>query len=112
MRLCEEPQADYRGGEPKEGLLNVNEPIESTAKTPEGVQPGIGSLHRPTCFSKAAAVFGVASGDHRRNSQPTQNGSQRFGIIAAVALQPIGMFTFGPWFAADGRHRRQNMEGF
>src|SRR5471030_2571566 len=105
MKLCEEPQADYRGGESKEGLLNVNESIESAAKPAEGVQPGIGSLDRPTSLSQPATVFGVALGNDRRYSQPTQDGSQRFGIIAAVALEPIRVFTFGSWFAADGRHR-------
>ena len=70
--------------------MNVNEPIKSAAKATEGVQPGIGSLHWPACFSKTAAVFGVAFGNDRRDSQPTQNAAQRFGIIAAVALQPIG----------------------
>ncbi len=112
MKSCYEPQADYRGGETKEGLLNVNEPIESAAKAAKGVQPRIGSLDGPTSLSQTAAVLGVAPGDDRRNSQPTQDGSQRFGIIAAVALKAIWMFTFGSWFAADGRYRCQNMKGF
>ena len=75
MKLCEEPQADYRGGESHERLLNVNEPIESAAKATEGVEPGIGSLHGPTCFSQAAAVLGIAFGNDRRYSPPTQNGA-------------------------------------
>jgi len=112
MTLCEEPQADDRGGEPKESLLDVNEAIEAAAKTAEGVQPGIGSLDGPTSLSQAAAVFGVALGYDRRYSQPTQDGSQRFGIIAAVALEPIRVFPLGAGFTADGRHRCQNVQCF
>jgi hypothetical protein len=112
MKSCYESQADYRGGETKEGLLNVNEPIESAAKSAKGVQPRIGSLDGPTSLSQTAAVLGVTLGNDRRNSQPTQDGSQWFGIIAAVALKAIWMFTFGSWFAANRRYRCQNMEGF
>src|ERR1700722_6249257 len=112
MRSCQEPEADDRGGQAKECLLNVNEPIESAAKAAKGVQPRVGSLDGPTSLSQTAAVLGVALGNDRRNSQPTQDGSQRFGIITAVALKAIWMFTFGSWFAADRRYRCQNMKGF
>ena len=72
MRLCNEPQADDGGGEAKEGLLNVNESIETAAKATEGVQPGIGSLDGPASLTQTAAVFGVALGNDRRDPQPTQ----------------------------------------
>jgi hypothetical protein len=76
MRLCQESEADDRGGEAKEGLLNVNESIEASAKADKGVQPGIGSLDGPTTrLSQTAAVFGIALGDDRCYSQPTQDGS-------------------------------------
>ena len=75
MKSCEKPQADDGGGEPKEGLLNVNESIEAAAKATEGMQPGIGSLDGPASLSQAAAVFGVALGNDRRYSQPTQDNS-------------------------------------
>ena len=75
MRLCNEPQADDAGGEAKEGLLNINESIEPAAKATEGVQPGIGSLNGPAGLSQAAAVFGVALGNDRRDPQPTQEGA-------------------------------------
>ena len=68
MKLCEESQTDYEGGETQESFLNVNEPIEPAAKTAESVQPGIGALDRSTGFSKTAAVFGFAFGYHRRDS--------------------------------------------
>jgi len=109
MKLCEEPQADDGGRESKEGVLNVGESIESAAKATEGVEPGIGPLDRPAFRSQTAAVFGVAGSEDRRYSQPTQDGSQRFGIKAAVTLEPLGVFALGPWFATDGRHRCQNM---
>src|SRR6476646_8185250 len=76
------------------------------------MQPGIGSLDGPTRLSQTAAVFGVSLGKDRCDSQPTQDSSQWFGIIAAVALKPIWVFPFGSWFAANGRHRCQNMKGF
>src|SRR5882757_5019133 len=103
MKLCYEPQADDGGGESKECFLYVNEPIESAAEAAECVEPRIGSLDRPTFFSQTAAIFGVAGCDDRRDSQPTQDRSQWFGIVAAVTLESFRVFAIGSWFAADGR---------
>ena len=90
--------------------MDVDKSVEATAEATECVEPGIGSLDEPSFHSQAAAVVGVADRKDGCDSEPTQQSAKRFGVVAAIALEPIGELAFGSGFAADGRHGHQNME--
>src|SRR5438045_8441289 len=104
MKSCsQEPQTIDRGSELQEGFLYLGEPIESPAKPTKCMQPRDGPLDEPAIGSQPAAVLRAAGGQDGSDSHPTQDLSKRFGVVAAIALQPLGILALGAMLNGDRR---------
>src|SRR5438105_1488471 len=106
----QEPQTNQATGQPEERLLEFREAIQATPQPPEGMQPRDGPLHEPTELPQAAAMLPIPLTQNRRDAQPAQQLPHWTRVVAAVALQPLRLLTFGTGLATHGRHTRQHLE--
>src|SRR4051812_14685054 len=107
---CQEPEANDRGPQAEERLLDVSQTIEATPQAAKAVQPGESPLHEPAIDSQSAAVLGAALRQDWGDAHPTQQCPQRFGVVAAIALQTLRLLPLRPAFAANGRHAGEDIQ--
>ena len=84
--------------------MSFREAIQSASQTAKRMQPGDRALYKPACDSQATSVVCVAFGKDGSDTHPTQDGTKRLGVEAAIALDAFGKLPFGSRLAADGRH--------
>src|SRR5205809_448678 len=109
--MRQESKTDNRATKAEERLLYLLEAIEPAAQAAKRVQPRDGPLNEPALDSQSAAMRGVTFGEDGCDSEPTQHNTQRFGVIASVALEAFGKLSFGSRFPANGRYVHEHLEG-
>lgn len=91
-------------------MLDFGESVEAATQSSEIVQEGVGPLDDPARFAHAAAVVGVAGGEFGHDAEPAEEFSQRLRVVAAVALESVGLLARWAGLAADRRDRGQKLQ--
>jgi len=85
--------------------VNVGPTLKANAKTTKIVQPCVSTLDHPAEFSKSAAMFGTAPGDHRFDSACTKPLAMRLRVVAAICVDEFGLAKRSAAYTANGRDR-------
>ena len=87
--------------------MNVATTIEPDTKTPEVVEPRVSPFYYPAEFSQTAAMFSSTSCDHRSDATITQALAMCVGVVAAIAVDDLGL---AKWSAARAANRGDGVD--
>jgi hypothetical protein len=88
--VLKEPEANQDAPQGEECFVDIRSSLKANTQPAKLMKPTVRSLHNPSERAQAAAVFGVAFGEHRSNATPPQSLAMGFGII-----RPVTLYTFG-----------------
>lgn len=94
---------DFDAAQDEERLVDVGPAFVPHPQAAVLVQPAMRPLHHPSRHAQAAAVGGVASGQHRFDPAPTQRVAVRPRVVSAVALHAVGASMRPAHLARHGR---------
>lgn len=66
--------------------MNVGAALETNTEAAEVMQPGMCAFNDPAIFAQAAAMFGMALGDHRFDTAIAQRSSMSLGVVTAIGV--------------------------
>jgi hypothetical protein len=102
--VLKESEADQDAPQRKECFVDIWSSFKTNPQTAELVKPTVRAFDNPSKHAQAAAVLGVAFGEHRSNATPPQPRAMGFGIVRPIALNTFGTPPL-PTSAANIRNR-------
>jgi len=81
--------------------VNVATTIESDTKTPEVVEPRVSPFYHPAVFAQTTAMSSSTPCDHRSDATITQALAMCVGVVAAIAVNDLGLANWSTARAAN-----------
>src|SRR2546425_4056 len=86
----EQAPADQGIGQSHKGFVQFGTPFIATTQATELMQPGQSSFDHPARDAQSAAMWRVALGQYRLDTQRAQPRAMQLGVVGSVALHPPG----------------------
>lgn len=81
--------------------MNISPTLEANAKTTEIVEPRMSAFDHPAKPAKPATVFGSALREHWLDAALAKSLTMRFGIVAAIGVDDLGLLKWSATHAAN-----------
>jgi len=83
--------------------MNIIASFPTNSQSAVAVEPGNRSFDNPPCLAESASVLSIPFREDRFDTQPSQDTTYGFTVVAAIPLHPFGPLTWSAAPTFDGR---------